>query len=50
MTEINKHIGSALDEFLKEEGVLSETRAIARAIPAAVHKHTPKAEEPEDEA
>jgi antitoxin HicB len=27
MKKRNKHIGSALDEFLKEEGVLEETRA-----------------------
>ena len=25
----NKHIGSSLDDFLKEEGVLEETRAVA---------------------
>jgi antitoxin HicB len=25
----NKHIGSTLDEFLKEEGILAETRAVA---------------------
>jgi antitoxin HicB len=29
MTKRNKHIGSSLDNFLKEEGVLEETRAIA---------------------
>jgi len=29
MTKRNKHIGSSLDSFLKEEGVLEETRAIA---------------------
>ena len=29
MTKRNKHIGSSLDEFLKEEGVLAETRAVA---------------------
>ena len=29
MTKRNKHIGSSLDECLKEEGVLEETRAIA---------------------
>jgi antitoxin HicB len=29
MTKRNKHIGSSLDDFLKEEGVLEETRAIA---------------------
>ena len=29
MTKRNKHIGSSLDEFLKVEGVLEETRAIA---------------------
>ena len=28
MTKRNKHIGSSLDDFLKEEGVLEETRAI----------------------
>ena len=25
----NKHMGSSLDDFLKEEGVLEETRAVA---------------------
>jgi len=25
----NRHIGSSLDDFLKEEGILEETRAIA---------------------
>jgi antitoxin HicB len=25
----NRHVGSSLDDFLKEEGVLQETRAIA---------------------
>ena len=25
----NKHVGSSLDEFLKEEGILTETRAVA---------------------
>jgi antitoxin HicB len=25
----NKHVGSSLDEFLKEEGILAETRAVA---------------------
>ena len=29
MTKRNKHVGSSLDDFLKEEGVLEETRAIA---------------------
>jgi antitoxin HicB len=29
MTKCNKHIGSSLDKFLKDEGVLEETRAIA---------------------
>jgi antitoxin HicB len=29
MTRRNKHIGSSLDDFLQEEGVLEETRAIA---------------------
>lgn len=29
MKKHNKHIGSSLDDFLKEEGVLEETRAIA---------------------
>ena len=29
MAKRNKHIGSSLDNFLKEEGVLEETRAIA---------------------
>jgi antitoxin HicB len=29
MAKRNKHIGSSLDDFLKEEGVLEKTRAIA---------------------
>ena len=29
MTKRNKHIGSSLDDFLRDEGVLEETRAIA---------------------
>ena len=29
MKKCNKHIGSSLDDFLKEEGVLQETRAAA---------------------
>ena len=29
MTRRNKHIGSTLDEFLRDEGILEETRAIA---------------------
>jgi hypothetical protein len=29
MTRRNRHIGSSLDEFLREEGVLEEARAIA---------------------
>ncbi len=29
MKKCNKHIGASLDEFLKEEGVLEETRATA---------------------
>jgi hypothetical protein len=29
MKKQNKHVGSTLDDFLKEEGVLEETRAIA---------------------
>ena len=29
MTTREKHIGSSLDDFLKEEGDLEETRAIA---------------------
>lgn len=29
MKKQNKHIGSTLDDFLKEEGVLEETRSIA---------------------
>ena len=29
MTRRNKHIGSSLNEFLKEEGVFAETRAVA---------------------
>ena len=29
MTKRNKHIGLSLDDFLKDEGILEETRAIA---------------------
>ncbi len=29
MKKRNKHIGSSLEDFLKEEGILAETRAIA---------------------
>ena len=29
MKKRNKHIGSSLEDFLKEEGVLEETRAVA---------------------
>ena len=29
MKKRNKHIGSSLDDFLKEEGVLEETQAVA---------------------
>ena len=29
MKKLNKHIGSSLNDFLKEEGVLEETRAAA---------------------
>lgn len=29
MKRQNRHVGSSLDDFLKEEGVLEETRAIA---------------------
>ena len=29
MKKRNKHIGSSLEDFLKEEGVLQETRAVA---------------------
>jgi hypothetical protein len=29
MTKRNRHIGSSLEEFLREEGILEETRAIA---------------------
>lgn len=29
MKKHNKHIGSSLDDFLNEEGVLEETRAVA---------------------
>ena len=29
MKKRNKHIGSSLDDFLKEEGILEEARAIA---------------------
>ena len=30
MKKRNKHIGPSLEDFLKEEGVLEETRAVAR--------------------
>jgi DNA-binding Xre family transcriptional regulator len=29
MTKRSKHIGSSLDDFLKDEGILEETRAVA---------------------
>jgi len=29
MNKHNKHVGSSLDDFLKEEGILEETRALA---------------------
>ena len=29
MKKRNQHIGSSLEDFLKEEGVLEETRAVA---------------------
>jgi antitoxin HicB len=29
MKKRNKHVGSSLDDFLKEDGVLEETRAVA---------------------
>ena len=29
MKKRNKHIGSSLEDFLKEEGILQETRATA---------------------
>jgi antitoxin HicB len=29
MTKRNKHIGSSLEDFLREEGILQETRAVA---------------------
>jgi hypothetical protein len=29
MKKRNRHVGSSLDDFLKEEGVLEETRAVA---------------------
>jgi poly(A) polymerase Pap1 len=29
MKKQNKHVGSSLDDFLKEEGILEETRALA---------------------
>ena len=29
MTKTNRHVGSSLDEFLKDEGILEETRAVA---------------------
>ncbi len=30
MKKRNQHIGSSLEDFLKEEGVLEETRAVVR--------------------
>jgi antitoxin HicB len=44
MKKRNKHIGSSLDDFLKEEGVLEETRAVvlketlARQVQQAMEK------------
>lgn len=40
MKKRNKHIGSSLDDFLKEEGVLEETRAVAlkEALAWQVHQ------------
>ena len=29
MTKRSKHIGSSLDDYLKDEGILEETRAVA---------------------
>ena len=29
MSKASRHIGSSLDDFLREEGILEETRAIA---------------------
>lgn len=29
MTRPNRHVGSSLNEFLKDEGILEETRAVA---------------------
>lgn len=29
MKKLSKHIGSSLDDFLREEGILEETRAVA---------------------
>ncbi len=45
MTKRNKHIGSSLDDFLKEEGILEETRAVA--LKDAVARQVQKAMEEE---
>jgi antitoxin HicB len=29
MKKLSKHVGSSLDDFLREEGILEETRAVA---------------------
>jgi len=42
----NRHIGSSLDDFLKEEGILEETRAIA--IKDAIAYQVQKAMEKEN--
>ena len=41
MKKRNKHIGSSLEDFLKEGGVLEETRAVALKDGAA-HEHKPR--------
>ncbi len=43
MTKRSKHIGSSLDDFLKDEGILEETRAVA--LKAAVAWQVQKAME-----
>ena len=37
MKKRNKHIGSSLEDFLKEEGILEETRAVALKETLAWH-------------
>jgi len=40
MKRQNKHVGSSLDDFLAEEGVLEETRAMAIKETVAWQMHS----------